>query len=143
MRRFTCALIASAFLALAGAAGAAQLITVDEDPGGLTMTQKFWIERLSAANIGVRFIGDCRSSCTLMLGLPNSCVEPTASFGFHLFAYDFSGRTSDLGLTQVWYRRWAPKLSPIINEMKLTQQVQFKSAAELVEAGVVPWCDKE
>lgn len=142
MKRTAYALIVSAFLALTGAAGAAQ-ITVDEDPGGLTMTQKLWMERLNGAKISIRFIGDCRSACTLGLGVANSCVEPTATFGFHLFAYDFSGKTFDLGLTQAWYRRWVPKLLPIIEEMKLTATIKFKSAAELVEAGVVPWCEKE
>ncbi len=34
-------------------------------------------------NKDVRIVGVCKSSCTMFLGLPNACVSPDASIGFH------------------------------------------------------------
>lgn len=112
-------------------------ITIDEHPGGMTDTQQRWMRFIVGSGASLRFIGMCLSSCTLGLGTPYACVEPTASFGFHLFSI---GNTFALDLTLAWYRRWAPKLVPILAEMKLTPMVQYLSAAELVEKGVVEWC---
>lgn len=117
-------------------------ITVDEHPGGVLDTQQRWMKFIAGSGATLRFIGICSSSCTLGLGMPYACVEPSATFGFHLFAYDF-GKSYSADLTMAWYRRWVPKLVLFVEELKLTPAIQLVAASVLVEKGIISWCEHE
>jgi hypothetical protein len=59
------------------------IVVVDWDLGGrvdlfIARTQEY-----RATNRRIVIRGKCSSACTLALSLPNTCVEPSASMGFH------------------------------------------------------------
>ena len=57
---------------------------VRNDRGGLLRERLFEIGRLRNSNTPVEIRGNiCYSTCTLYLGLPNTCISPRTTFGFH------------------------------------------------------------
>lgn len=59
------------------------IVVVDWDLGGrvdrfIARTQEY-----RATNRRIVIRGKCSSACTLALSLPNTCIEPSASMGFH------------------------------------------------------------
>ena len=64
-------------------AGAAMALDIRNDMGGSVAQRIHNIENLRAVGTPVRILGTCVSACTLYLGLPNACVSPLASLGFH------------------------------------------------------------
>lgn len=79
-------------LALAGAlvgvadhaaAQGRETIVVHRDPGGYLGERGRRIRQLHNTGQRVELRGICYSACTMYLGLPNTCVAPSASFGFH------------------------------------------------------------
>ena len=87
-------LVLSAMLA-AGLSGAAQaqsqtpanqpsFIEISNDRGGLILDRMTEIQLLRQTGQAVRIIGNiCYSTCTMFLGLPQTCVSPQTTFGFH------------------------------------------------------------
>lgn len=61
----------------------ATALTVSNDMGGPIYARLDTIAALRAADTPVRITGTCASSCTLYLGLPKTCVSPSATVGFH------------------------------------------------------------
>jgi hypothetical protein len=61
----------------------ATALDIRNDLGGAVSQRIAKVEQLRAAGTRVRIIGTCVSACTLYLGLPNTCVVPTARLGFH------------------------------------------------------------
>lgn len=89
----------------------------------------------------VRIDGWCASACTAYLGNPNTCVTPSAQFGFH-------GPT---GGSQAQNQRAAQTLArhlPVVlrgwylsNAAQLTGHDHIAiSAGELVRIGAARWC---
>lgn len=76
--------IAALILPLAMPVSASTVIQVSNDGGGSISARVTQINaiRSQGHRIEIRK-GYCNSACTLYLGLPNTCVSPTASFGFH------------------------------------------------------------
>lgn len=57
---------------------------VRNDRGGLLRQRLFEIGRLRQSGTPVEIRGNiCYSTCTLYLGLPNTCISPGTTFGFH------------------------------------------------------------
>lgn len=65
------------------AATTATALDIRNDLGGAVSQRIAKIEHLRAAGTKIRIVGTCVSACTLYLGLPNTCVAPTAQLGFH------------------------------------------------------------
>lgn len=93
-RHFTKATLLGALLALAtgGAGTGAQAQTAPElkpyvvknDRGGFIRTRLAQLRTLRASGQPVQIRGQvCYSTCTMLLGLPNTCVSPKTEFGFH------------------------------------------------------------
>ena len=57
--------------------------TVTNDRGGAIDHRLTEIAALRSTGEPVVISGWCASSCTLYLGLPNTCVKPSAKLGFH------------------------------------------------------------
>jgi len=59
-------------------------LVVGNDRGGLLRTRIFEIRELRQTGRPVRIEGQvCYSTCTMYLGLPQTCVLPGTMFGFH------------------------------------------------------------
>ncbi|WP_281982821.1 hypothetical protein [Thalassorhabdomicrobium marinisediminis] len=57
---------------------------VGNDRGGLLYDRLVALRDLRASNTGVQIRGRvCYSTCTMYLGLPDVCVSPQTTFGFH------------------------------------------------------------
>lgn len=67
----------------AAGAGVIKTVFIDGDGGGniLAYTQKY--DQLYRDSTRVVVRGNCYSSCTVVLGYPNTCLEPQAVLGFH------------------------------------------------------------
>ena len=62
----------------------AGVFVVSNDRGGLVGRRAEQIEQILAAGQRVEIRGRvCLSSCTMYLGLPQTCISPNTSFGFH------------------------------------------------------------
>lgn len=73
-------LIVSLLSAVPMQAGA---MTVTRDLGGSVRERIVQVQNLSQNGARVRIVGTCISACTLLLGVPDACVTPTARLGFH------------------------------------------------------------
>lgn len=119
-------------------------IVIDDDNGGVVDDHMRWWKRVRDSGLHVRFRGVCISSCTYGLMIPpdRACVEPTASFGFHLL--HIMGTQKQLpALTDALIRRWYPKpVQEWLDERRpLKPDVIFMSAEEVVALGIYPACD--
>jgi hypothetical protein len=57
------------------------MLTIRADGGGYIDD---YADRIAALDgKAVRITGVCKSACTMFLGYPDTCVSPSASFGFH------------------------------------------------------------
>lgn len=65
------------------ARSAAPPLVIRSDRGGYLGKRRAEIARLRASGQRVELRGTCLSACTLYLSLPNACIAPKASFGFH------------------------------------------------------------
>lgn len=72
-----------AFCLIAAVAPQANAMTVRQDLGGSVRERFVQVEQLSRSGAQVRIVGTCISACTLLLGVPNACVAPSARLGFH------------------------------------------------------------
>jgi len=84
MRR-GCMISTLSFLALGGVAPAqAQAVKiVRNDPGGAVENRLHEIAQLRLAGTRIEIRGECVSACTMLLGLPNTCVARSSRLGFH------------------------------------------------------------
>ena len=136
------ALFGAALIAATGfAASQPGVIIIDDDYGGSVKTYVDWWGRVRESQIPVRFRGMCISACTIGLSLPRAqmCVEPTASFGFHL-ASDSAG--ADEEFTRALILRYYPRqVQEWLENRRLTlNRLIFMSASEVVQLGIMPAC---
>ncbi len=115
-----CALTASA----APATEKAKPIVIRNDPGGEIADYVARRNQLAASGRPVVISGKCNSSCTILITLPNACLDPKAVIGFHqpstgnigmpilnpLIAHYYRN-----GILDMWNRKWSrsTKLSKI------------------------------
>lgn len=84
---YACALVTGLTLAFSllspseGQAKRAHVVTYDSGGSVMARYQEINEFRLKGTRVEVR--GQCMSACTMYLGLPNTCVSPSAIFGFH------------------------------------------------------------
>lgn len=104
-RRAALGLRALGFLLLVasplGAAEGPQVIR--NDLGGSLERRVAQISSLAGSARPIEIRGDCASSCTLYLGLPQTCVSETARLGFHGPQSQIQG----IGLTPSEFEYWA------------------------------------
>nr|WP_254438057.1 hypothetical protein [Ruegeria arenilitoris] len=86
--RFVSAFLAAAVMisTLSAPSGveAQQLLVVGSDRGGYLHDRLAELENLKVHGIKVEIRGRvCYSTCTMFLGLPETCVDPNTTFGFH------------------------------------------------------------
>lgn len=119
-------------------------LVIDNDDGGVVDTFIMWYDRVRDSGVPVRVRGLCSSACTIVTSLPKSqvCIEPTASFGFHLFSV---GGDPDMGATQAYVRRYYPLALQawLKTQSDLTPRVVYMSAAVAVESGTINACDDD
>ncbi|WP_417250034.1 hypothetical protein [Celeribacter sp.] len=78
---------------------------VRNDPGGRLADRVAQIDRIRASGTAVRIEGGyCNSACTMYLGLPNTCVSRTATFGFHGPMSQFYGMALPPDEFEYWSR---------------------------------------
>jgi hypothetical protein len=59
-------------------------IEIANDRGGLLLDRIAELQQLRDSGQSVRITGNiCYSTCTMFLGLTQTCVSPTTTFGFH------------------------------------------------------------
>lgn len=65
-------------------AAASQPYVVGNDRGGFVRDRLIELRNLRASGRRVEIRGNiCYSTCTMLLGLPNTCISPNTKFGFH------------------------------------------------------------
>lgn len=138
MRRIITASLAALMLTTSAIA---EPIIIDDDDGGQVDQFLMWYKRLADSGVPVVLRGICVSACTLVLRLPKSqvCVEPSASFGFHLWSM-YS--TPSPSFTWAGARRYYPK---VVQEWLKAQPPlglapTYMTAEEIVKLGIFPWC---
>lgn len=149
--RWTLPLVATlAALVLPGSATSQQVhkpvLVIDDDEGGYIADHLKFYARIRDSGIPVRIRGLCVSACTLVLTLPyeQTCIEPTASLGFH--AASAYGRIN-LDYTRVLITRYYPQAVQdfiaawMDKNGALTDKVFYMSAAQAVELGVMRACE--
>lgn len=116
-------------------------LVIGNDRGGSIRDRLIRIRDLRMTGQAVRIEGDiCYSSCTLLIGLPQTCVAPGTTFGFHGPSY--SGRpmsNADFEHTsQVMASYYPPSIrSWFLQEARYDiRSVQRVSGAELIRHGV-------
>lgn len=73
-------------------------VIVMKDVGGLVADYQSQTAIYRASEREVR-LHECRSACTMALGLPNVCVYPDSTLKFH-FAYDPRNHQTNPGVSQ-------------------------------------------
>ncbi|WP_371158449.1 hypothetical protein [Jannaschia sp. 2305UL9-9] len=59
-------------------------VVIGDDPGGPVLERARQVRALRQSGQDVRIVGAiCNSACTMLLGLPQTCVSPRTIFGFH------------------------------------------------------------
>lgn len=75
---------ASGAPALASSDGKTAEIVIMNDPGGSVAERARFIRSVKRSNTPVRIEGwRCHSSCTMLAFLPQTCIHPETTFGFH------------------------------------------------------------
>lgn len=67
----------------AGTAAAGQPIVIHNNRGGNVLQMMARRAELERSGRPVRITGVCNSACTMLITLPNACLHPDASVGFH------------------------------------------------------------
>lgn len=99
----------AAMILVAGTGAQAKGITITRDMGGSVRERIMQVSDLSAKGTEVRIVGTCISACTLLLGVPNACVTPTARLGFH----GPSTRKRGLPLPRAEYERVSAQMASL------------------------------
>lgn len=107
-------------------------VIVYKDVGGLVSDYESQTEQYRRENREVR-LHECRSACTLALGLPNVCVYPDAKVKFHQ-AYNAITKEVDFGISS---RLFASYPAPVQARLGyLTREYRVLSGVELIALGM-------
>lgn len=121
-------------------------LVITHDNGGALTTRTQKIAQMYAAGQAVAVpSGTCLSACTLYLGLPGTCVGPTAIFGFHGPTGE-NGRKLSAAAFETWSRIMVSYYPPALQDWFM-REARFRtttyirvSGAELIRLGV-PRCE--
>lgn len=100
-----------------GPAMARDFIDISNDSGGNVLQTIKRRNQLQASGKLVRIRGYCRSACTLYLTMPNACIGPRATVGFHAprvpgtriippIVGDLMGQYYRGEIRRRWYAEW-------------------------------------
>ena len=70
-------------VAAAPVAPAAAPLVIHNNRGGNVVQTMAWRAEIAASGRPVRITGACDSACTMLITLPNACLAPDATVGFH------------------------------------------------------------
>lgn len=124
---------------LPAAAQQRQIINIDNDKGGNVMEAIQRRNALQASGKRVQIRGYCRSACTIYLTLPNACLGPNASVGFHApripgtsiippIVGDLMGQFYRGEVRRKWYTEWQYSL-----KMHKMSSAQYKKLDPQIE----------
>lgn len=82
-------------------------LIVRSDMGGVLETRVAQVSKLRNTGRRIEIRGKCHSSCTLFLGLANTCVSPDARLGFH----GPSSAIYGIGLPPEEFERWSRQMA--------------------------------
>jgi len=107
-------------------------VVVHKDVGGFVTDYEAQtaIYRITGSEVRVH---ECRSACTLALGLPNVCVYPDSILKFHL-AYDPRKRQPDEGVWQQLFNSYLVAVRARLGG--LTRAYQVLRGSELIALGI-------
>ena len=107
-------------------------VIVMKDVGGLVADYQARTEQYRAEGREVR-LHECRSACTLALGLPNVCVYPSSLLKFHK-AYDWNTKVRDEAVSAQLIAAYPPAVQARLGG--LTREYRVLTGAELIALGV-------
>jgi len=84
-------------------------VVIRNDGGGFVVQYATAVERLAYSGRRVEVRGSCRSACTMVLELPNVCIDKNAEFKWHQ-AYDKYTGVRDYATTQWMLNRLPTKI---------------------------------
>ncbi|MFU8881070.1 MAG: hypothetical protein ACNA7Q_01790 [Rhodobacterales bacterium] len=116
-------------------------VVIRNDRGGIVSRRVAEIAQIRAQGQSVEIRGRiCYSSCTMYLGLPNTCVEPDTSFGFHgptHFGQQLSTRDFDYWSRIIASHYPASLQGWYMEQGRNTQSTYYRiSGAELIRLGL-------
>jgi hypothetical protein len=142
--RHTVVLFAGILAAAISASYAKATIWITNDRGGTILDYAERFRQLRASGEQVVIDGNCRSACTMVIGLiPRGqvCATPRAVFGFHAAFRRTSdgGTVASTDATKFMMSAYPPEVRNWINQRGgLTTQMIFLTGSEL--AAFVPTC---
>jgi hypothetical protein len=128
LRLLPCLTLSLGLSAATVAAGAAEVqphgrpIVILDNKGGNVMEAIKYRNRLAQSGRPVEVRGYCRSACTIYITLPNACLDPKATVGFHApripgtsiippVVDELMAQYYRNGILQQWNREWHNSLS--------------------------------
>ena len=116
-------------------------IVIRNDGGGFVVQYAAAVNRIASSGRRVEVRGSCRSACTMVLELPNVCIDRNAVFKWHQ-AYDKYTGVRDLTTTEWMLSRLPVKIQARLKGV-LTQNYTEKTTLhyeDMRQLGV-PDCD--
>ncbi|MBK4216230.1 hypothetical protein JJJ17_09865 [Paracoccus caeni] len=94
-----------------------RFIDVINNGGGNVLEMVQYRDRLARSGKTVRIRGYCRSACSILTSLPNACLGPGASIGFHAprlpgttiippYVDEIMGNYYRAGIRERWFGGW-------------------------------------
>ena len=128
-------------LTLSATAAIANPLIISDDMGGPLEDRMEILANLRGSDRPVIIRGKCYSSCTLYLGLPQTCVEPQAVFGFHGPSSSIYGLALPPDEFEYWSRIMADHYPPALAEWFMAKGRNvivggyFMSGSEVIRLG--------
>jgi hypothetical protein len=107
-------------------------VIVMKDVGGLVADYQSQTAIYRASEREVR-LHECRSACTIALGLPNVCVYPGSTLKFHL-AYDSRNHQTNPEISQQLFDSYPAAVRARLGT--LTRNYKVLSGSELIKLGI-------
>ncbi|MGC2832932.1 MAG: hypothetical protein WA238_01680, partial [Methylocella sp.] len=107
-------------------------VIVMKDVGGLVADYQSQTAIYRASDREVR-LHECRSACTMALGLPNVCVYPSSTLKFH-FAYDPRNHQTNPQVSQQLFDSYPAAVRARLGT--LTRSYKVLSGSELIKLGI-------
>ena len=142
--RHTVVLFAGILAAAISTSYAKATVWITDDRGGTILDYAERFRQLRASGEQVVIDGNCRSACTMVIGLlprDQVCATPRAVFGFHAAFRRTTdgGKVASLDATKFMMNSYTPEIRKWINQRGgLTTQMIFLTGSEL--ATFVPKC---
>jgi hypothetical protein len=107
-------------------------VVVMKDVGGIVKDYQAWTEFYRSSDREVQ-LHECRSACTLALGLPSVCVYPNSILKFHQ-AYRTHPHKTDFGVSQQMFDSYPAAVRARLGT--LTRNYKVLSGKELIALGI-------